>query len=77
MKIYTVLVSMKNSDVIVWHGQADDAAHAQEIINKEYEDNGWSQDVAHIIVYLNRTRKHAGFSLLRQIVGARQGGQVA
>jgi hypothetical protein len=71
MKPYTVIVHMNNSDIVLWHGWADDAAQARELIVTTYEENGWYQDVAQIIVRHIPARKHAGFTLVTQMAGAK------
>lgn len=67
MKPYTIIVNMNNGDVVIWHGWADSAVQARELIGATHEGNGWMKDVVNVVVHNNRDRKHAGFTLLTQI----------
>ncbi len=70
MKPYTILVFMKNSDVLVYDGWAKDTQHARDIITDMYAKNGWLHDVKDVVIHPNRIRKNAGFYQIRQIAGA-------
>jgi hypothetical protein len=70
MKPYTILVSMKNGDVIVYDGWAKNTPHARVLVETLYRKNGWYEDVNNFLVHPNHIRKNPGFYQVRQIAGA-------
>jgi len=71
MKPYTIVVIMKNGDVIVHDGWADNSAQAGDLISEEYRKLGATKDIDKVIIHPNRIRKHPGFYQIRQIIGKR------
>ncbi len=71
MKPYTIFVHMNYGDVVIWHGWAENANQARELIAETYEQQGWAKDVVDYVIHNNRIRQNPGFTMLTQIAGAK------